>query len=94
MDLIVTVCDQAASEMCPIWPGHPMTAHWGLPDPAAVDGSLNERREAFRDALQALEHRIQMLISLPVERFDPATLKRRAQEIGALPARSEPDAAP
>lgn len=86
MQLIVTVCDQAAGEVCPIWPGHPVVAHWGLPDPAAVVGSLEERRRAFEDAFVTLERQIHMLISMPVEQLDPATLKRRTQEIAALPS--------
>jgi arsenate reductase len=85
MDLIITVCDQAAGEVCPIWPGHPMTAHWGLPDPAAEEGPLDERRAAFEDAFQTIELRIHMLASLPIESLDRETLKRRVQEIGRLP---------
>lgn len=79
MDLIMTVCDQAAGETCPIWPGHPVTVHWGLPDPAAVDGSLDDQREVFSDVSQTIERLIRDLISLPVETLDPATLKRRAE---------------
>jgi protein-tyrosine-phosphatase len=86
MQLIVTVCDQAAGEVCPIWPGHPVVVHWGLPDPAAAVGTLAERREAFEDAFEALERRIHMLVSMPVEELDPGTLKRRAQEIAVLPS--------
>lgn len=93
MQLIVTVCDQAAGEVCPIWPGHPVVAHWGLPDPAAVDGSLAERRAAFDDTFEALERRIHMLVSMPVEELDPATLKRRAQEIAVLPSEAARKAA-
>jgi arsenate reductase (thioredoxin) len=94
MQLIVTVCDQAAGEACPIWPGHPVVAHWGLPDPAAAVGTLAERREAFQDAFEVLERRIHMLVSMPVEELDPATLKRRAQEIAALPSPAARKAAP
>jgi arsenate reductase (thioredoxin) len=94
MQLIVTVCDQAAGEVCPIWPGHPVVVHWGLPDPAAVDGILADRRAAFDDTFEALERRIHMLISLPVEELDPATLKRRAQEIAMLPSSGARKAAP
>ncbi len=94
MDLIVTVCDNAAGEVCPIWPGHPVTAHWGLPDPAAAEGTPAERRKAFRAALRALERRIHMLVALPVETLDPASLKRRAQEIGLLPVDSAREALP
>jgi arsenate reductase (thioredoxin) len=84
IDLVITVCDQAAGETCPIWPGHPVTVHWGLPDPVAIEGTLDERRSAFRDAFQRLERVIRMLVSLPVETMDRATPRRRAQEIGPL----------
>jgi arsenate reductase (thioredoxin) len=94
MQLIVTVCDQAAGEVCPIWPGHPVVVHWGLPDPAAAVGSLAERREAFADAFQALERRIHRLVSMPVEELDPAILKRRAQEIAVLTGSAARKAAP
>lgn len=86
MQLIITVCDQAAGEVCPIWPGHPVVAHWGLPDPAAAIGTLAERRKAFEEAFEALERRIHMLVSMPVETLDPTTLKRRAQEIAVPPS--------
>jgi arsenate reductase len=86
MQLIVTVCDQAAGEACPIWPGHPVVAHWGLPDPAAAVGTLAERRAAFANVFEALEHRIDRLVSLPVEALNAATLKRSAQEIAVLPS--------
>ena len=82
IDLIITVCDQAASETCPIWPGHPVTVHWGLPDPAAVEGTLDEQRRAFSDVLRTLEHLVSGLADLPAETLEPATLKRRVQEIG------------
>lgn len=85
MDLIVTVCDQAAGETCPIWPGHPVTVHWGLPDPAAVEGARSQQLASFEDTYRALERRVHMLVSLPVETLDAPTLKRRAQEIGQLP---------
>jgi arsenate reductase (thioredoxin) len=85
MDMIVTVCDQAAGEVCPIWPGHPVTVHWGLPDPASVEGPLDVRRAAFRDVFQTLERRLHMLASLPVEKLDPPALKLRVQEIGDIP---------
>jgi arsenate reductase len=82
MDFIVTVCDQAAGEVCPIWPGKPVTAHWGLPDPAAVEGSEGVRREAFRIVLNAMQHRIKLFISLPVETLDRMALKGKVDEIG------------
>jgi len=94
MDMIITVCDQAAGETCPIWPGHPVTVHWGLPDPAAVEGSLDERRDAFGAVFQTLERLIRMLIGLPVEMLDPAKLKHRAQEIEGLQTELAAKAAP
>ena len=84
MDFIVTVCDQAAGEVCPIWPGKPVTAHWGLPDPAAVEGSEAERRQAFREAFARLESRIKLFADLSLDR---SGLERRAVEI----ARNPPD---
>ncbi len=74
MDFVVTVCDQAAGEVCPIWPGHPVTAHWGLPDPAAVEGAEIERSRAFKTAFHALKHRIAAFVSLPVDRLDREAL--------------------
>jgi arsenate reductase len=83
MDFVFTVCDQAAAEVCPVWPGQPMTAHWGVPDPAAVEGSEATRRQAFRAAFRTLESRIKLLASLRVEALDRLSLKRRIDEIGA-----------
>ena len=82
MDFVFTVCDQAAGEVCPIWPGTPVTAHWGVPDPAAVEGPYGVRMKAFRDALHALQHRITLFISLPIEGLDRLTLQNKAREIG------------
>jgi arsenate reductase len=84
MDFVFTVCDQAASETCPVWPGQPMTAHWGVPDPAAVDGSETERRQAFRDAFRVLENRIRIFTSLQPDKLDRLSLKRRLDEIGRV----------
>jgi protein-tyrosine-phosphatase len=67
IDFIFTVCDSAAAETCPIWPGHPVTAHWGVPDPAAVEGSDDEKRRAFREAFTALSRRIDLFLALPDE---------------------------
>jgi arsenate reductase len=78
----VTVCNSAAGEICPVWPGKPTSAHWGIPDPAAVDGSIEERRRAFHAALQALAARIQSLIALPLRSFDTQALKAALREIG------------
>jgi arsenate reductase len=82
LDFIFTVCDNAAGELCPIWPGRPMTAHWGLPDPAAVEGSDPEKWLAFRTTLMALENRIRAFVSLPVESLDGPRLKQHLDEIG------------
>lgn len=81
-DFVVTVCDRAAAEPCPIWPGQPVIAHWGLPDPAAVEGSEPERRRAFADAYRALRRRIEALVALPVGELDAPSLRRRLDEIG------------
>jgi len=78
LDFIFTVCDSAAAEVCPIWPGHPVSAHWGVPDPAAVQGSDEEKRRAFRDALTALSRRIDLFLALPEEKL----LKKKLDEIG------------
>jgi protein-tyrosine-phosphatase len=80
MDFVLTVCDNAAGEACPLWPGQPVTAHWGIEDPAAVDG--DGQREAFLTAFWRLGERIVQLLALPVESMDPATLKQRLSEIG------------
>jgi arsenate reductase len=82
LDFVFTVCDSAAGETCPLWPGQPVTAHWGLPDPAAVTGSEEERTKAFRDTFVALERRISLFTSLPISGLDQLTLSRRVAEIG------------
>lgn len=84
MDFVFTVCDQAAGETCPIWPGHPMTAHWGLPDPAAVQGSPEQQILAFRDAFRTLEARIRAFTSLRLDALDRLSLRRNVEEIGHL----------
>ncbi len=87
LDFIITVCDNAAGESCPVWPGQPMTAHWGVADPAAVTGNELEVTNAFRAALNVLEHRIRIFTSLPVASLDRLSLQRRLEEIGrSLPA--------
>ena len=83
MDLIITVCDNAAGEVCPIWPGHPATAHWGYPDPSEVKGSEEQRRAAFRSTLQAIRSRIEMLVSLPPERLEKLRLQQSARELAS-----------
>jgi arsenate reductase (thioredoxin) len=84
MDFVFTVCDQAASEVCPAWPGNPVTAHWGVPDPAAVEGTDAEKNRAFRIAFQALETRIKLFASLRLEALDRLAIKREVDEIGHL----------
>ena len=81
-DFVFTVCDNAAAEVCPIWPGHPMTAHWGQPDPAAVEGTDLDKTNAFREAFRMLERRIDMFTSLPIASLDQLSLGRRVREIG------------
>ncbi len=82
LDFVFTVCDNAAGETCPVWPGQPVTAHWGMPDPAAVQGSELEIATAFRDTFQGMERRIQMFTSLPIASLDRLSLNSRIQEIG------------
>ncbi len=84
LDFVFTVCDNAAGEMCPVWPGQPMTAHWGVADPAAVDGTEKDKWLAFRQAFRELESRIRIFTSLPVESLDRAKLQARLHEIGKL----------
>jgi protein-tyrosine-phosphatase len=75
MDFIVTVCDNAAGEVCPVWPGNPATAHWGFPDPSQVQGSDEEKRKAFKDVMIGLKKRIELLASMPLEKLDSMSLK-------------------
>ncbi len=82
MDFVFTVCDSAASEACPIWPGQPMTAHWGVPDPAAARGHEAEIRLAFADAYRMLNNRISIFANLPIESIDRLALKRQIDAIG------------
>jgi arsenate reductase len=82
LDFIITVCDNAAGEVCPIWPGHPTTAHWGVPDPAEVIGSEAEVALAFADATRRLLKRISLFVDLPIETLDKARLQERLREIG------------
>src|SRR5918995_2475577 len=82
LDFVFTVCDNAAGESCPVWPGQPVTAHWGVADPAAVAGSEQQRRKAFLRTFTELSARINLLLALPVEKLDRLTLKRKVDEIG------------
>jgi len=82
MDFVFTVCDNAANEVCPVWPGQPMSAHWGVPDPAAVEGTEAEKRLAFDDAYRMLQNRIAIFVSLPIASLDRMSLQRRIEEIG------------
>jgi arsenate reductase len=84
MDFIFTVCDQAVGEVCPVWPGRPITAQWGQPDPAAVQGTEIERAQAYRDALRMLENRIRIFAVLPFASLDRMALERRTAAIGRL----------
>lgn len=87
MDFVFTVCDQAAGEICPVWPGQPVTAHWGMPDPAAVQGSEIAQAQAFRDTFRVLENRIRLFVALPIASLDRMSLARRVEAIG----RARPD---
>jgi len=82
LDFVFTVCDNAAKELCPIWPGQPMSAHWGVPDPAAVTGSPEQIAKAYRDAFFALDRRISLFLNLPLAAIDRLSLKRELDEIG------------
>jgi protein-tyrosine-phosphatase len=86
MAFVFTVCDQAAAEPCPIWPGQPVAAHWGVPDPAAAGGSDDERRKAFKDAFLVLKRRIELFASLPIEKLSALALQERLDDIGRQPA--------
>jgi protein-tyrosine-phosphatase len=82
LDFVFTVCDQAAGEPCPVWPGQPMTAHWGVPDPAAVEGTEDKQRAAFHDAAVLLKRRIELFLSLPLAKLDAISLRQELNRIG------------
>jgi protein-tyrosine-phosphatase len=82
LDFVFTVCDQAAGEACPYWPGQPVTAHWGMPDPAAVEGTDERKRRAFADTLMVLRRRIELFTSLPFDKLDRLALQKSVSEIG------------
>lgn len=84
MDFVFTVCDDAAAEACPIWPGQPMSAHWGIPDPAAVEGSPAQTGAAFLDTYRMLERRIGAFVALPVKSIDTLALKKSIKDIGSM----------
>ena len=82
LDLVFTVCDNAANEVCPVWPGQPVTAHWGVPDPSLVEGSVTQRRLAFADTMRMLSQRISIFMSLPFRSLDKLSLQDRLRDIG------------
>jgi len=90
IDFVLTVCDNAAGEVCPVWPGKPMTAHWGVADPAAVEGTAMEKAAAFRKAFKELETRIKLFMSLPIDSLDDMTLKAKLREIGNSEGATKP----
>lgn len=85
MDFVVTVCDKAAGEVCPLWPGQPVTAHWGFPDPAAVEGTDEEKRAVFAQTLRQIRNRVQLFLSLPLETLDRMAIENRMRAIGKQP---------
>lgn len=88
LDFVFTVCDNAAGEVCPYWPGQPVTAHWGIPDPAAVEGPETDKSMAFREAFRSMETRIKLFLSLPLASIDRMRLKERLDAIGHTPTPS------
>ena len=82
MDFVFTVCDNAAREVCPVWPGQPITAHWGVPDPAAVAGTPEQIERAFREAFMILERRISLFLCLPLASLDTLAIKKEVDRIG------------
>ena len=90
LDFVFTVCGNAAEETCPVWPGQPMSAHWGVPDPAAAKGSEAEKRYAFADAMRMLTKRIDIFCNLPIEALDALGLQAQLDQIGALETETEP----
>ncbi len=83
MDFVFTVCHQAPGEVCPVWPGHPITAHWGFPDPAAFVGPEAEKRAVFADVFRQIENRIKIFAALPLEKVDRLAIQRQVRELGA-----------
>jgi arsenate reductase len=93
LDFVFTVCDNAAGETCPVWPGQPMTAHWGVPDPAAATGTEAEVRFAFADTLRMLTNRINIFVSLPLAKLDRLSLQKKLEEIGKTRDATTPETA-
>ncbi len=94
LDFVFTVCDNAAGETCPVWPGQPMTAHWGVPDPAEATGTPAEKALAFKDAYRMIERRIGIFVSLPLRSLDQLSLQHRLREIGRIDGATAQAAAP
>ena len=82
LDLVITVCDNAAGEVCPVWPGQPMTAHWGVPDPASVEGSDEDKRRAISETSRVLLNRMRIFVSLPLDKLDRLSLQNKLRDIG------------
>jgi len=85
MDLVITVCDKAAGEVCPVWPGQPVSAHWSFQDPAAFQGPDDEKRRVFQKSSHQIGNRVRLLVSLPIEKLDRFSLKQKVKEIGEIP---------
>jgi len=88
MDIIITVCDNAAGEVCPVWPGHPVSAHWGVPDPAAVQGNEDTRRRAYMTAWSILRRRVELLLALPLDKLERLALQESVRGIGKVGAQA------
>ncbi len=86
MDLVITVCDNAAGEVCPYWPGQPATAHWGYADPSAIEGGEDKQREAFRQTLHLIRRRLEAFVNLPPERLDRLAIQQTARDLAQVPA--------
>jgi len=85
LDFVITVCDKAAGEVCPFWPGQPITAHWGFPDPAAVEGTDDEKRAAFAQTLRQMRRRVELFLSLPIDALGSLAIEKKVREIGQQP---------
>ena len=85
LDFVITVCDKAAGEVCPFWPGQPITAHWGFPDPAAAEGSNEEKRAAFAQTLRQMRRRVELFLNLPIETLDTLAIEKKMRAIGQQP---------